>query len=331
MQLEGLTIESSPPPFPIYANPTEDLLRGDATSSDRDPVVAHILAVLSGYAYGDTATVATMASRLGMGGSACVRIAETVDAMYVFSTAYLLQSACGRVAILCYRGTEPTNLANWLGDADVGSHTVDFGGARLCVHTGFYRNMRATRWAILERLHAAARGESLVGRGARLRHALQALYVTGHSLGGAMAALFALGLAGHDEHRRLGDKLRAVYTFGQPLTVGGPLPEAAAAIGTRVFRHIHARDIVPSLPPRVWGPLEHFGPEFHYADGHWCRRHPVTAQLPSFREVPRSLLGMLAPVKKRLALRYTIADHLPHRYISALRPAGKVTEFGDYE
>jgi hypothetical protein len=331
MQLEGLTVEPSSPPFPIYADPTEELLRAHAANPDRDAVVAHILAVLSGYAYGDTATVATMASRLGMGGSACVRIAETVDAMYVFSTAYLLQSPCGRVVILCYRGTEPTNLANWLGDADVGPHTVDLGGARLSVHSGFYRNMRATRWPILERLHAAARGESLVGGGIKVDHPLEALYITGHSLGGAMAVLFALGLAGHDEHRRVGEKLRAVYTFGQPLTVGGPLPEAAAALGSRVFRHIHARDIVPSLPPRVWGPLEHLGHEFHYADGHWCRRHPVTAQLPNFRAVPPSLFGMLAPVKKRLALRYTIADHLPHLYISALRPADRVTEFGDHE
>jgi hypothetical protein len=51
-----------------------------ATTSDRDPVVAHILAVLSGYAYADTATLATMASRLGLGGNACVRIALTSGA-----------------------------------------------------------------------------------------------------------------------------------------------------------------------------------------------------------------------------------------------------------
>jgi len=330
MQLERSIVESSPPPFPIHANPTEDLLRAHATPSDRDPIVAHILAVLSGYAYADTATVATMASRLGMAGSACVRIAQTVDAMLIFSTAYLLQSRCGRVAILCYRGTEAVNLANWLGDADVGSHTIDLGGARLIVHSGFYRNMRATRWPILERLEAAARGESLVSTSTRVDHPLEALYITGHSLGGAMAVLFALGLVGDQEHRLLAERLRAVYTFGQPLTVGGPLPEAAAALGSRVFRHIHARDIIPSLPPRVWGPLEHLGHEFHYANGQWRRSDPVTSQLANFRDVPRSLFGMLAPVKKRLALRYSIADHGPHQYISALRPAGRVTEFGDH-
>jgi len=329
MQLEGLTVEPSPPPFPIYGDATGELLRAHATPSERDPVVAHILAVLSGYAYGDTATVATMASRLGMGGSACVRVAETLDAMFIFSTAYLLQSPCGRVAIVCYRGTEAANLGNWLGDADVGSHVLDVGGAALGVHAGFYRNVRATRWPILERLHAAARGESLLGRGTRVEHPLQALYVAGHSLGGAMAVLFALGLAGRAEDRLLCEKLRAVYTFGQPLTVGGPLPEPAAALASRVFRHVYGRDIVPSLPPGVWGALEHCGREYHYAEGQWRRRDPCTAQLASFRHVPGSLMALFAPVKKRGALRYSIADHPPHWYISALRPAGKVTEFGD--
>ena len=330
MPLERLIVEPSPPPFPIYPDPTEELLRAHATTSDRDPAVAHILGVLAGYAYGDTATVATMASRLGMAGSACVRIAQAVDAMLIFSTAYLLQSRCGRVAILCYRGTEPTNLANWLGDADVGSHAVDVGGARLTVHSGFYRNVRATRWAILELLHAALRGESLAGASTCVDHPLEALYVTGHSLGGAMAVLFALGLAGQAEHRALGEHLRAVYTFGQPLAISGPLPEAAAALGEKVFRHVHGRDIIPSLPPRVWGPLEHFGHEFHDAGGQWHRRAPLTAQLANLRDAGRSLLGMLAPVRKRGSLRYTMDDHGPHHYISALRPAGRVTEFGDH-
>jgi hypothetical protein len=327
MQVERLVVDPSPSPFPIYPDATGELLRAHATSLDRDATVAHILAVISGYAYGDVTTVATMASRLGMAGSACVRIAETVDAMYIFSTAYLLQSCCGRVAILCYRGTELANVANWLGNADVGSHTVNVGGAPLCVHAGFHRNMRATRWPVVECLRAAMRGESIASPGISMSHPLEALYVTGHSLGGAMAVLFALSLAG--EEALLGEKLRAVYTFGQPLTVSGPLPEGASALGRKVFRHVYARDIIPSLPPTVWGPLQHFGHEFQCADGQWQRRDAVTAQLSGFRGVPTSLLGMFAPVKKRDALRFTMADHLPHHYIAALRPAGRVTEFGD--
>jgi hypothetical protein len=322
MQLEQLTVEPAAPPFPIYDDPVAELLRAHATeTADRDPAAAHILGVLSGYAYADAATVAMMASRLGMAGSTCTRIAQTVDAMYVFSTAYLLQSRCGRVAILCYRGTEPANLGNWIGDTDVGSRTIDIGGTALSVHAGFYRNVRATRWPILQQLHSAA-------------NRLEALYVTGHSLGGAMAALFALGLAAHEEHRILSDKLRAVYTFGQPLTLGpltagALLPEAAAAVGRKSYRHIYARDVIPSVPPSVWGRLEHFGHEFHYAAGEWRRSDSVTAQMASFRNVAHSLASMFAPAKKRASAQYTMHDHGPHHYISALRPPGRITEFGD--
>jgi hypothetical protein len=49
-----------------------------------------------------------------------VRLTQTVDAMFIFSTVFLIQSRCGRIVILCYRGTEPGALANWSGDAEVG-------------------------------------------------------------------------------------------------------------------------------------------------------------------------------------------------------------------
>jgi hypothetical protein len=249
--------------------------------------------------------------------------------MHVFSTAYLLQSRCGRVVILCYRGTEPANFGNWLGDADVGTDAMDFGGTRLTVHAGFHRNVLATRRPILDLLHAAARGESLGRPGARTDHPLEALYVTGHSLGGAMAALFALRLAADGDQPLLVEKLRAVYTFGQPLCAGGPLPGAAGPVARRLFRHVNARDIVPSLPFAAWGPLQHFGHEFRYADGRWSRQEPVTAQLDSFRAAPRALFAMFAPAKKRDAGPYSLDDHGPHHYIAAFRPKGSVTEFGD--
>ena len=329
MQIERVTVGSPSEPFPIYADPIGGLLRAHLDDgADRDAAVAHVLAVLSGYAYSDIATVAMMASRLGMAGTACVRISQAVDAMTIFSTAYLLQSPCGRVAILCYRGTEPANLGNWLGDADVGSHSINLAGGRLTVHSGFNRNVSATRWPILELLHAAARGESIALPGARVDHPLEALYVAGHSLGGAMAVLFALRLAGSEDGGDLDGQLRAIYTFGQPLATGGPLPERALPVARRLFRHVHARDVVPSLPPAAWGALEHFGHEFHYADGQWRRRDPA-AQLSSFRDLSRSVLAVLAPAGKREKSTYTMADHGPHHYIAALRPAGRVTEFGN--
>ena len=94
----------------------------------RDPVAAHALAVASGYAYSDGATIATMMARMGLPKSQWLGIEMTVDAMFIRSTAYLIQSADGRVVILAYRGTEPTNLVSWLTDADVypDKITIDF-------------------------------------------------------------------------------------------------------------------------------------------------------------------------------------------------------------
>ena len=96
------------PPFPVYVHLADNLVAAhDADKCERDPTVAHVLVTCAGYAYADADTVATMMTRLGLERHACVRLAQTVDAMFIFSTAYLMQSRCGRVVILCYRGTEP--------------------------------------------------------------------------------------------------------------------------------------------------------------------------------------------------------------------------------
>jgi hypothetical protein len=47
------------------------------------------------------------------------------------------------------------------------------------------------------------------------------------------------------------------------------------------------------------------------------------------REIPRSLLAFFATNTRRASYLYSIADHGPHYYLSALRPSGRVTEFGD--
>jgi hypothetical protein len=38
----------------------------------------------------------------------------------------------------------------------------------------------------------------------------------------------------------------------------------------------------------------------------------------------------LGPQKRRRLGRYSAGEHLPHRYIAALRPRGTVTELGDF-
>lgn len=317
-------------PFPVYEDLVGNLLAAHGSAdAGRDAVVAHVLGTCSGYAYADIETVTMIAARLGLEGSACVRIAQIVDAMHIFSTAYLVQSRCGRAAILCYRGTEPANLGNWLTDADVGSGSMSLGGDVLAVHAGMFRNVRSTLRAVLDELNLALQGRSLQDPRQSVEHPLEALYVAGHSLGGAMAVLFALSLVGTAEHREIAGKLRAIYTFGQPLVTGEPLPEAAREVGRKLYRHINVRDLIPSLPPAAWGHLAHFGREYRYAAGEWRQAEVPVTQLANLREVPRALLAFFGTAKRRDSFRYTMDEHGPHHYIAALRPRGRLDEFGD--
>lgn len=69
------------------------------------------------------------------------------------------------------------------------------------------------------------------------------LYITGHSLGGAIAIITALNMPINS--------FEACYTFGSPRVCnhkGLPLAENKA-----IFRVINGNDIVPSLPPRFLG------------------------------------------------------------------------------
>jgi pimeloyl-ACP methyl ester carboxylesterase len=333
MEIDRVGGGSLLPPFPVYENLVEDLLAAhEASPTERDPTVAHVLGCCAGYAYSDARTVAMMMTRLGLEANACVRIEQTVGAMFIYSTAFLVQSRCGRVVILCYRGTEPATLGNWIADTDVGSEsfglTTDEANV-LRVHAGFHRNVRASRWTVVNELQLALQGRSLLDPDTPVEHPLEALYLAGHSLGGAMASLFALTLARTGPEREIVERLRAIYTFGQPMVVGEPLPAAAKEVGRRLFRHVIARDLVPALPPAAWGQFAHFGNEYRHANGRWERAATPVAQLTSMKEIPRSLLAIFANEKRRAGYRYTLDEHGPHRYISALRPKGRVTEFGD--
>jgi hypothetical protein len=334
MSLERIAGGTCDPPFPVYPHLAETLAATQpGESSPRDATVAHVLGTCAGYAYADVETVATMMTRLGLERHACVRISLTVDAMFIFSTAYLVQSRCGRVVILCYRGTEPGSLGNWLGDAEVGTPASTLsladGAEEVRVHAGFYRNVRATWWAVMRELNVALERGSLLGQPAKVEHPLEALYVTGHSLGGAMAVLFALAVCNNRALGPLAEKLRAVYTFGQPMAVAAPLPEEAKQLERKLVRHVSARDPVPALPPARWGPFVHLGQEYRYAGDGWQRARSPVAQLKSLREIPRSAFAFFAGEKHRASSRYALWEHAPHHYVAALRPSDRVSEFGD--
>jgi hypothetical protein len=100
-------------------------------------------------------------------------------------------------------------------------------------HRGFSRALDAA-WPELESAVVTAGGRD------------KPIWVTGQSLGGALAILAAVRL------QREGYALAPVYAFANPRVGDAPFTVAAhEALQGRVHRYVNDRDLVPRLPP--WG------------------------------------------------------------------------------
>ncbi|MFO7857455.1 MAG: lipase family protein [Ectothiorhodospiraceae bacterium] len=133
---------------------------------------------------------------------------------------FVARRARDGVAVLAFRGTE-TDFEDIRTDLQARFYRTD--GVR--IHSGFYKAYSAV----------AAQVEAAVTECAEDR-----LYVTGHSLGGALAVVAARQLES--------DGLAACYTFGSPRV--GDL-DFGDGLRTPVYRLVNAADLVPRLPP-VW-------------------------------------------------------------------------------
>lgn len=376
-------LQGAPPPggkqrgFPVHADLADTLARA-APLDEPHPVARHVCAVLSSWAYSDAETVAMILSRLGL--QDCrVRCVECANpAMRIRSTGFLVQSADGRVVLLAYRGTDPFDLSAWAVDADINHPTllaagdVPAGEGDAVVHAGFYRNQRATWYEVVGALQRALRGDGVLepGEEARVcegraeppaapaRRPLEALYVTGHSLGAAMATLAAFRIGKDDPALRR--VLKQVYLFAPPMVGDAGFRaqwrRVRIAEGTtldgRVFAHTYERDVVPHVPPRGATRYVHVGTHYRSAidgkggaAGAWlpgdapeqCDVHDMArAVLPLFvggHLAWRDLLGVLGlPLDALRALGsrpYSFADHIPTHYVVCSQPPGVKTEFGD--
>jgi hypothetical protein len=323
--------------FPVYPNLLEMLVE---TGEHPDPGVAFVMAVCSGYAYGDAATLAMMVTRLGLERSHCLMVSVYVDALFLTSVAYVIQSPDGRVAIVCYRGTPPTSAITWLTDLQVEPVTIamEFPGdsarrGACCVHGGFYRNVRSTRYQVVGALARAIDGHSVQPGGEKLEHGLEALYITGHSLGGASATMLAAMLSTDPAYVEIRSRLRAVYTYGAPM-IGNPSFAGACEdlLGPSAIRYVYEDDIVPQVPPTECGKFAHFGYELQFTDGDW--RHNATprgqiSDLAAMLSTPASILAGEFKFTRHLHFKASIADHFPQFYIDRLTPEGVRSEFGD--
>lgn len=130
--------------------------------------------------------------------------------------------------VLCFRGTEPDEFSDIKADLNALPDRGQSGG---WVHNGFQEEVNKVWDEVTRVLEKHGEGRNL--------------YITGHSLGGAMATIAA---------SRLKLQAKALYTYGSP------------RVGTRSFvksftvphyRHVNNNDIVPKVPFAILGYRHH--------------------------------------------------------------------------
>lgn len=220
-------------------------------------------------------------------------------------------------AILAFAGTDPGILQTVITDAEARRNNND-------IHEGFEEALEVATNDVQAAVElAAASGKPL--------------FVTGHSLGGALAALAAKYCVS------IGTTPCAIYTFGMPRVGGERFAQEYnfSALGAITYRLVHGDNIVPRVPPSQLG-YRHIGRVLQCATGGKfaspANLSPVGSDEPSLAS---SILGgigsyaadvlagkflarpgpMPGPVGEAFRLLPPqIRHHLQDYYLDALRP-----------
>jgi hypothetical protein len=178
------------------------------------------------------------------------------------------------------------------------------------VHKGFFQ-----AWSIIE--------QSVVEQIVRWRKACAAegkllppLYITGHSLGGALATMAAAALVDSNIH------VAGVYTFGQP-RVGDRtfVSQLSLKTGGKVFRFVNNNDLVPHVPPpfSIWNPLRLYS---HVGKPTYFNGRGLLTTYGNYRPLARFTDATIGVLRGILGGGFNqISDHRMEYYISHLDKA----------
>jgi triacylglycerol lipase len=214
------------------------------------------------------------------------------------------------VLLIAFRGTEATDLKDWLTNVQVDLIDGPIANADNKVHRGFKEALDAA-WPQLE----AAIND--------LRTQNQPIWITGHSLGAALATLAAARLSLGDGLKNQRLDVQGLYTFGQPRT--GDRGFATAfdrRFAGRCFRLVNNNDIVTEVPPKDFLLRYWHVDRMIYIDADGKFRSGVTTFIKTLDRIRglRRDFGKLGPD--------ALKDHFMDNYIKAVRKYAEDVQTG---
>jgi len=205
----------------------------------------------------------------------CVFIARDGAEAYVFGNRF--------DCMIVSRGTEPNQWNDIKADANAWTVASEVGR----VHSGFHSEVNEL-WPLLEQ---------------QIKENQRPMWFSGHSLGGAMAAVCAVRC----KISPIPSNPQAIFSYGAP-RVGNR--SYSSYLKVKHYRWVNNNDIVPRVPPR-WLGYRHMGQEIY------LNRRGRISELRLWLRVRDRILGLMASM--RLWKLDYFSDHSMVDYIKHIR------------
>lgn len=226
---------------------------------------------------------------------------------------------------MAFRGTEIGSPTDFITDMKLAPTKLDSASDDILVHGGFLEAYRSVRKRLMEVLDILMEDRFGIGGGKESDRRWE-VYVTGHSLGGALAKLMAFDLASSVERGERQVDV-AMYSFGSPRVGNANFAIEYNRLVSRSIRVVNGTDVVVALPAlmgyrhvrhgvRLWSSGELSGEN---DESHEDQFEPSQAKFAPQLGFDDASLRDLSKVLECLADRQSLENHFEDKYFSALK------------